>query len=90
MLSGSRLLFRGITRKVFARLRRKAALKGITVQQPRGEAHRDGVSIHWDYDAAAEELAVECVRVPFWVDRADITRRLSEEIESELEPKRAA
>jgi hypothetical protein len=90
MLSGSRLLFRGITRAVFARLRRKAKKSGIAVLHPRGGAVRDGVRIEWDYDAATEVLEVECVRAPFWVDRAAIHCRLSDEIESELELERAA
>jgi uncharacterized protein YjhX (UPF0386 family) len=90
MLSGSRLLFRGITRAVFARLRRKAKRSGITVLQPRGEAVRDGVRIEWEYDAAAEVLEVECVSAPFWIGRAVIHGRLSREIESELELERAA
>jgi|HubBroStandDraft_4_1064222.scaffolds.fasta_scaffold106915_2 hypothetical protein len=94
MLSVSKLSFRGITRKVFARLRRKAAKSGMTVVHPRGETTRDGVRIQWEYDAAAEFLEVECVRAPFWIDRAKIHRRLSleirSEIESELESRRAA
>ena len=89
-MSGSRLSFRGITRAVFARLRRKAARSGLPVVHLRGEAVRDGVRIEWSYDAAAEVLEVECVRAPFWIDRAAIHRRLSHEIEAELEPRRAA
>jgi hypothetical protein len=90
MLSSSKLLFRGITRKVFARLRKKAAKSGIAVVHPHGHAVRDGVRIQWDYDMAAEVLEVECVRAPFWIDRAKIQNRLSREIESELESDRAA
>lgn len=90
MLSGSKLSFRGITRAMFARLRRKAARSGLTVLRPQGEAVRDGVKIEWEYDAAEEVLEVECVRTPFWIDRANIHRRLSREIESELERERAA
>ncbi|MGA8108585.1 MAG: hypothetical protein WBD46_05345 [Acidobacteriaceae bacterium] len=45
---------------------------------------RDGVRIAWEYDAAAEVLEVECVHTPFWIDRATIHGRLSQEIESEL------
>ncbi|MGC2638822.1 MAG: hypothetical protein WA294_16685 [Acidobacteriaceae bacterium] len=75
---------------MFARLRRKAARQGIPVLHPRGEAVRDGVSIQWEYDAAAELLEVECVRAPFWIGRAAIHRTLSREIESELEHDRAA
>jgi uncharacterized protein YjhX (UPF0386 family) len=90
MLSGSRLSFRGITRAVFARLRRKAARSGMRIMHPRGETIRDGVRIQWEYDAAAEVLEVECVRAPFWIGAAKIHRRLSHEIESELESERAA
>jgi hypothetical protein len=90
MLSSSKLSFRGITSKIFARLRRKAAKSGMTVVHPRGETTRDGVKIQWEYDAAAEFLEVECVRAPFWIDRAKIHSRLSREIESELESDRAA
>lgn len=90
MLSGSGLSFRGITGAVFARLRRKAARSGITVLQPRGDDVRDGVRIQWDYHAEEEVLEVECVRAPFWIDRAAIHSRLSREIESELKPKRVA
>jgi hypothetical protein len=90
LLSGSRLSFRGITGVLFARLRRKAARSGIKVVHPRGEAVHDGVRIQWEYDAAAEVLEVECVRAPFWIDRAALNCRLSHEIESELGQERAA
>jgi hypothetical protein len=35
-------------------------------------------------------LEVECVRAPFWIDRAKIQRTLSHEIEAELESEQAA
>lgn len=90
MLSGSKLSFRGITRAVFARLRRKARQSGIPVVRARGEAVRNGVRIEWKYDAAAEVLEVECVRAPFWIDRTAIHGRLSDAIEAELREERAA
>ena len=90
MLSSSRLLFRGITRAVFARLRRKAAKSGIAVVNPCGEAVQNGVQIQWKYDEKAEALEVECVRAPFWIDRATINSKLSREIESALESEQAA
>ena len=85
MLSGSGLLFRGITRAVFARLRKRAAKNGMSVRQPQGEAVRDGVKIRWEYDPAAEVLEVECVHAPFWIDAAAVNHRLAREIESELD-----
>lgn len=85
MSSVSRLSFRGITSAIFARLRRKAAKHGIPVRRARGEAVRNGVTIQWKYDEAAEVLEVECVRTPFWIAPATINSRLSQEIESELQ-----
>lgn len=81
----SSLSFRGITRAVFARLRRKAAKHGIPVRDPRGEVVRNGVTIQWKYDESAEVLEVECVRTPFWIAPATINSKLSQEIESELQ-----
>jgi hypothetical protein len=81
----SRLSFRGISRAIFARLRRKAAQHGLPVRHSRGEAVRDGVVIHWNYDPAAEVLEVECVRTPFWIAPATINNTLVQEIESELQ-----
>lgn len=80
-----RLSFRGISRAIFARLRRKAAQHGIPVRDSRGEAARGGVVIAWDYDPAAEVLEVECVRTPFWIAPATVNNTLAEEIESELQ-----
>ncbi len=89
-MSSSRLTFRGITRTVFAHLRKKATQNGISVVRPAGEAVKDGVRIQWKYDPDAELLEVECVKTPFWIDPARVNRRLSQEIESTLESGRVA
>jgi hypothetical protein len=90
MLSGSRLIFRGITRRLFARLRKKATQNGLQVIQPAGEAVKDGVTIQWKYDPDVEMLEVACVRAPFWFDEGRIARKLSREIESTIKSNRAA
>lgn len=90
MLSGSALSFYGITKAIYARLRRRAARYGISVDCPMGEAVKDGVRIRWKYDSGAELLEVECIRAPFWIDATSIDRRLSKEIEGVLESNRAA
>jgi len=85
-----RLTFRGITRAIFARLRKRATQNGLSVARPVGEVVKDGVKIQWRYDADAELLEVGCVHAPFWIDTARINRRLSQEIESALGSDRAA
>jgi hypothetical protein len=79
---GSRLTFRGITRSIFARLRKKATQNGISVARPTGEAVKDGVKLQWKYDADAELLEVECVKTPFWIDARRVNRRLIQEVQA--------
>jgi len=90
-MSGSpKLTFRGITRSLFNRLRKKASKIGIHVVGPTGEAVKDGVKIQWNYDAVSEQLEAQCIRAPFWVDSARINHDLRREIESTLDCDRAA
>jgi hypothetical protein len=90
VLSGSRLIFLGITHQLFARLRKKATQNGLHVFQPTGEAVKDGVIIRWKYDPEVEMLEVACVHAPFWFNSRRIERKLSQEIESTIRPDRAA
>ena len=90
MSSGSRLAFRGITRAIFACLRKKASKNGIHVVSPAGETVKDGTRIRWTYDADAELLEVECVSAPFWISSARINTKLGQEIEAALKSNRAA
>jgi hypothetical protein len=90
MSLGSRLTFRGITRAIFKRLRKKAVQNGIPVAAQTGETFKHGIVIEWKYDPHAELLEVECVHSPFWIDAARVNRKLSEEIESAMDSHRAA
>ena len=78
-----RQTFRGITRTIFARLRRRASKVGIHVASPKGEAIKDGVKIRWDYDARTELLEVEC-KVPFWIDANRIHADVRQQIEAAI------
>jgi hypothetical protein len=89
MSDNPRQMFRGITRAIFARLRRKASKSGIHVASPVGNAVKDGVKIQWNYNAASELLEVEC-SAPFWINSIEINRRLRREIEATLRSNRAA
>jgi hypothetical protein len=82
--------FRGITRTIFARLRKQAMQNGIPIGRPAGEAVQDGVRIQWKYDPDAEMLEVECVKTPFWIDAARVNQRLSLEVQATLESDRTA
>lgn len=73
--------FGGITRAIFARLRKRASRVGIHVVSPKGEAVKDGVVIRWKYDPGAELLEVEC-RAPFWINSDRVQNNLRQEIEA--------
>ena len=90
MSGNPKQIFRGITRAIFARLRRKASKVGLHVASPRGEAVKDGVRIQWNYDAKLELLEVACVSTPFWIDPTRINMKLRHEIEDTLDSMRAA
>ncbi|MGC2398483.1 MAG: hypothetical protein WA510_01805 [Acidobacteriaceae bacterium] len=81
--------FHGITRAIFARLRKKASQLGIRVASPRGEAEKNGVRIHWNYDASAQVLEVE-TKAPFWINANQVNRTVRQEIEITLRSSRAA
>src|SRR6202051_2376965 len=89
MSGNTKQTFHGITRAIFARLRRKASKFGIRVASPKGEAVKDGVVIQWNYDPGAELLEVEC-RTPFWLNSTQVSRNLRAEIEVVLRSARAA
>ena len=89
MAGNTRQIFHGITRAIFARLRKKASKIGIRVATPAGEAEKDGIIIQWNYDAKAELLEVEC-RAPFWINSTQVHRNLRHEIEATLRGTRAA
>ena len=88
--SGQRQTFRGITRTIFNRLRKRASQLGIPIRGHVGNAFKDGVDLHWNYDPASEQLDVECRRVPFWINSNNVSQLLRNEIEAVIEKNRAA
>jgi hypothetical protein len=89
MFTNPKQTFRGITRAVFARLRKKASRIGFPVAKPVGSANKDGIRIHWKYDPQAEILEVEC-NTPFWINSGRVNDELRREIEATIRSHRAA
>ena len=89
MFTNSKQTFRGITRAVFARLRKKASKIGFPVPKPVGSAKKDGIIIQWNYDPQLEILEVQC-STPFWINAAQVDEELRCEIEATIRAYRAA
>ncbi|WP_158822501.1 hypothetical protein [Granulicella sp. S156] len=88
--SSPRQTFRGVTYAIFGRLRKKASRMGIAITGPIGDAVKNGIKLHWNYDPVSEQLDVECVSAPFWIDSKQVSENLRTEIEAVLEQSRAA
>ena len=89
MGTNSKQTFRGITRALFARLRKKASKIGFPVPKPVGSAKKDGIIIQWNYDPQLEILEVQC-STPFWINAARVDEELRCEIEATIRAYRAA
>ena len=89
MYRNSKQIFKGITRALFARLRKKACKIGFPVAKPVGSARKDGISIHWNYDPQLETLEVQC-STPFWINCARVNEELRCEVEAAIRSQRAA
>jgi hypothetical protein len=89
MFTDPKQTFRGITRAVFTRLRKKASKFGFPVAKPKGSAKNDGIRIHWNYNPQLETLEVQCSTL-FWINSARIHEQLRREIEATIHADRAA
>ena len=89
MFTDPKQTFRGITRAVFIRLRKKASKFGFPVAKPKGSAKNDGIRIHWNYNPQLETLEVQC-STPFWFNSARVTEEVRCEIEATIRSLRAA
>jgi hypothetical protein len=89
MFTDPKQTFRGITRAVFARLRKKASRIGFPVAKPVGSAQKDGIRLDWNYDPRLQTLEVQC-STPFWINSARVNEELRREIEATIRSYRAA
>jgi hypothetical protein len=68
--------FSGISPDRFARLTTQARAAGIEIDSNSGSATKFGVHVGWNYDPATEQLTLQCLSTPFFIQPADIDNRL--------------
>lgn len=69
-------IFRGITPGQFALLSQKAHAAGIEMNGNSGSASKFGVEVAWNYDPAAQELKIECLKAPFFMKTSDVAEKI--------------
>ncbi len=58
--------FNNVSQDVFNCLVNKAASYGITISGNSGQGTKDGFTVTWNYDPAAETLQLQCTDSPWW------------------------
>ena len=77
-------VFRGVTPEKYARLMEKAKAAGIGLSGNKGTASKFGVEIAWNYEPAAQELTLQCLKTPFFMSAADVDARIDKLVAESL------
>jgi hypothetical protein len=71
---------------MFDCLKQKAISIGITIDSDQGQQSKNGVTVAWTFDPAAQTLEMECLGKPFFVSCETINGKIQEAVNSCLQP----
>ncbi len=66
-----------------------AAQYGIVVNSNSGSASKDGFTVAWKYDPAAQTLALQCTDSPWWAPCSLINSKINDAVEDCLQVDKA-
>jgi hypothetical protein len=69
-------IFNGVTPDQYARLVEKAKGAGIEISGNNGAASKFGVEISWNYAPATQELTLQCLKTPFFMNASDVNAKI--------------
>jgi hypothetical protein len=69
-------IFKGISPAQYERLVAKAETAGIALNGNSGTASKYGVEISWNYQPEIQELSLQCLKTPFFVNAADVNSKI--------------
>jgi hypothetical protein len=69
-------VFNGVTPDQYARLVEKAKAAGIEINGNTGSATKFGVEIAWNYTPATQELTLQCLKTPFFMNASDVNTKI--------------
>lgn len=84
MAAGAPQVFTGVTPEQYARLVEKARGAGIELYGNTGTASKFGVEIAWNYVPATQELTLQCLNTPFFMNAADVDARIQKLVRESL------
>lgn len=77
-------IFKPVTPEQYARLTEKAKTSGINIAGPRGTAAKFGVEVAWNYSDETQELTIQCLKTPFFVNSADVDSKIAAMVHESL------
>jgi len=78
------LVFSGVTPEQFARLTAKASAAGFNLSGNSGTASTFGVEVAWNYTPEAQQLTLQCLRTPFFVQPEEVYAKIRELVKGSL------
>ena len=77
-------IFKDVTPDQYAHLVQKAKGAGIEMTGNSGTASKFGVEVKWNYVPEAQELTLQCVGVPFFMNAADVDAKIRDLVKESL------
>jgi hypothetical protein len=77
-------VFNGVTPDQYARLVEKAKAAGIEINGNTGSATKFGVEIAWNYTPATQELTLQCLKTPFFMNASEVNTKIHSLVEQSL------
>ena len=77
-------VFTGVTPDQFARLVEKARGAGIDLNGNSGTASKFGVEMSWNYEPDKQQLTIQCLKTPPFLNAADIDARIQTLVQQSL------
>lgn len=78
------LIFSGIPPEQYARLTVKAKTAGIDLSGNSGTASKFGVEVAWNYSPETQQLSLQCLRTPFFVQPEKVYEKIQELVKESL------
>ncbi len=76
MTASAAQIFHEVTPERYARLVEKARSAGIPMDGNSGTAAKFGVEVAWSYSPETQELSIQCLRTPFFLQVGDIEAKI--------------
>jgi hypothetical protein len=77
-------IFKGITPEQYAKLAARAQAAGIPLSGNSGTATKFGVEVSWSYSPEAQELTIQVLQTPFFLNAADVDAKIRSLVEQNL------